>query len=674
MRRLLQLVVPIAWVLSQPGLGLGARQSVAQGTLPLSQPTPVQARSPANASYTLSASLDTLNNQIAGDGTLRWRNISSRAADELRFHLYWNAWRDTFSSYMREYQQTGVPPLAFPDGERALIDLTSLRLTRPQPPAGSSSTIDLLPGLRYIAPDDGNTADRTLAAVALPQPVGPGETVEITFKWLAHVPRTFDRTGVLGDYYFIAQWFPKIGVLTDMGWKARQFHLTTEFFADFGTYDVRLTVPSGWTVGATGREVSRTDEANGTTSHRYVARDVHDFAWTTSPDFIDLRQEFERAGQPPIHLRLLLQPEHRRQAERHWAATRAALEHLSAWIGPYPHDALTVVDPAAIVDPWVQGTETGGMEYPTLVTAGSHWTLPDRFGDLEDVVMHEIGHQFFQGVVATNEVDHAWMDEGLTTYANSRLMAEVYGGRFVRTESYFGGLVLWPYEDVPWTRGASGDGSDVYRRAPAGDVPASESWRYDVRTGRILTYYRTTLWLHTLERLIGWEAMQRILSSYYQRFAWSHPAPEDFFRVATETSGRDLTWFFDAVQGQASTFDYAVGRVTHLPVENGSFDAVVTVRRLGTGVFPVDVRVTFADGSTATEAWDGRDPWKAFRFRRGARVTDVDVDPDHVLRLDVQRTNNSWTTSPQAARVARAWSVRWWTWLQHQMLTYAFFV
>ena len=115
-------------------------------------------------------------------------------------------------------------------------------------------------------------------------------------------------------------------------------------------------------------------------------------------------------------------------------------------------------------------------------------------------------------------------------------------------------------------------------------------------------------------------------------------------------------------------------RIYYTEPARRSFDAVVTVRRLGSGVFPVDVRVTFADGSTVTEAWDGRDPWKAFRFRRGARVSHVDVDPNHVLRLDVQRTNNSWTTSPQATRASRAWSVRWWTWLQHQMLTYAFFV
>jgi hypothetical protein len=619
------------------------------------------------SSVTLTAALNHSTRQITGRGRVRWRNSGRVPAGTLRWHLYWNAWRDAHSSWMREAALAGVRMPA--TGGRDLIELTALRLQD----AGNGSAVDLLPRLRFIAPDDGNEADRTLAEVRLDRPVEPGEAIEIELEWIARVPRAFDRTGVLGNYYFVAHWFPKIGVFGGSGWEAHQFHRSTEFFSDFADYDVTLTVPSGWVVGATGRETSRTINADGTSSHRYLARPVHDFAWTTSPDFIDARQEIQLSGQPPVSMRLLLQPEHSRQADRHWAAMRLALERFSQWFGPYPYDALTVVDPVAVVDPWAQGSETGGMEYPTLVTGWTNRTAPSRHEDPEDTVIHEIGHQFFQGVVATDEVDHAWMDEGITTYAANRLMAEAYAGRFVPVERYFGGLVAWPYDDVAWTRAVHADGAMPFRRNGAHDVPATPSWRYDPAVGRTATYYRTALWLHTLERMLGWDTMQRILSTYYRQFAFLHPAPDDFFRVANEVSGRDLTWFFDEVHRGAHTFDFAVGRVTPLPMPDGSFDHHVVVRRLGSGVLPVDLRVTFEDGSTATQSWDGQEPWRAFRFRRGVRVASVEVDPDYVLRLDVNRTNNSWTARPLRNAAAYKWSLRWLAWLQHQLLTYAFF-
>jgi hypothetical protein len=648
--------------LQTPGLPNGLSDSV-------NQPAGPSARSASNANYVLNATLDVVNHQITGSGTLTWRNTTSTPASELRFHLYWNAWRDDFSSYMREQQRAGMPLPRRGDGDRAWIDLSALSLRTTEP--GTPGT-DLLARLRFIAPDDGNSADRTLASVALDRPVQPGESIRIDMKWLAHVPRPFDRTGVIGDYYFIAQWFPKIGVLTDDGWRARQFHMTTEYFADFGQYDVRLTVPSGWTVGATGQERGRSD-SDGLTV-RFVADDVHDFAWTTSPDFIDLRQDFERPDRSPISLRLLLQKEHHRQADRHWAAIRLALERYGEWLGPYPYGQLTVVDPVTIVDADVQGSSTGGMEYPQLITAGTRWTAPWASSDPEDVILHEIGHQYFHTIVATNEVDHAWMDEGLTTYLSSKLMADSYPGRFTRTGRLFGGLVIWPWEAARWTRSVDGDGANRYRTEPDRDVPSNASWQFDPATGRTLTYFRTALWLHTLERMIGWETMRRVLATYYSRSAFTHPEPADFFRTVNEITQQDLTWFFDQVQNRATTFDYGVDRVTTLRLDSGSFDTAVLVRRLGTGVFPIDLRVTFEDGSSVTERWDGTAPNRLFTYRRGVRATRVEVDPDRVLRLDVRQVNNSWTSMRQGRAAGARWGVRWLTWLQHQLLTYAFFI
>ena len=130
--------------------------------------------------------------------------------------------------------------------------------------------------------------DRTVMAVPLGLSVEPNETIQVELAWTAKIPRPVARTGYIEDYYFIAQWFPKLGVLEDSGWNTHQFHAPTEFYADFGVYDVRITVPSPFIVGATGRQTSRMDNGDGTTTYRYHEEDMHDFAWTASPDYIDL--------------------------------------------------------------------------------------------------------------------------------------------------------------------------------------------------------------------------------------------------------------------------------------------------------------------------------------------------------------------------------------------------
>ncbi|MEO6213828.1 MAG: M1 family metallopeptidase [Vicinamibacterales bacterium] len=617
------------------------------------------ARSPRNASYRITARLDPVTRTITGEETLTWRNIASRPASTLRFHLYYNAWRDTASTWMRERALAGDGGItALRPGDAASIDITSLRVLRNGTPA------DLTSRIAFISPDDGNPNDRTVIEVPLDSPVGPGETLDIQMTWTSHVPRTFARTGARGNFFFIAQWFPKIGVFDDAGWNAHQFHFTTEFFADFGTYDVELTVPANWTVGATGVERSRTSGADGTTTHRYYQEDVHDFAWTTSPDFIERRERFEHPSLPPVDIRLLLQPEHAAQASRHFAATRAALESFGEWFGPYPYGQITVIDPA-----WQSGAD--GMEYPTLFTAGTRLIAPAGTPDPEEVTIHEAGHQFWYGIVATNEFEHAWMDEGLTTFSTARAMAAFDPDFYTRR--YFGGFVPWTFRDLPLTRENDRNGLPSFRSAAPRDAQGTPSFAYWPATAGAVSYDKTALWLHTLERMLGWETLQRGMSTYFSRYAFKHPRPEDFFATINEVSGTDLTWFFAQVHGGSSVFDYSLELLRSEPTSSG-FHTTVVARRLGEGVFPVDVVLTFEGGETRRWRWDGQARWKMFEADRPVRAAYAQVDPDRVLLLDVDTTNNSATLKPQARAAARKWSLAWLLWLQDHLLTYGFFV
>jgi Peptidase family M1 domain len=647
-------------------------QAAPAGSLPLSDRI---------ASYAISARLDPATRTLTGDALLTWRNASQAPAAALRFHLYYNAWRNTRSSWMRERLLAGNAALGRrPEEDWGWIDVTSLRVIR-----AGGSPIDLTATLRFVAPDDGNPDDRTVLEAPLDAPVAPGETLNVQIAWSSRVPRTFARTGVVGRYYFLAQWFPKIGVLEDGGWNCRQFHAPTEFFSDFGSYDVRLTVPSGWVVGATGRERGRREGSDGTTTHHYYQEDVHDFAWTTSPDYLERRARFEHPSLPPVDMRLLLQPEHAGQADRHFRATEAALKYYGEWFGPYPYGHVTIVDPA-----WQSGA--GGMEYPTLFTAGSRWLAPRAVTQPEGVTIHEAGHQFWYGIVANNEFEHAWMDEGLNTFSTARTIEQAYQPNYV-VKRYFGGFVPWVFRDLPTARATDGNRLSGYRAVAESDEQSTPTWQYWPGTASGITYNKTALWLHTLERMVGWETLQRIMSTYFSRWAFKHPRPEDFFAIANEVSGRDLTWYFDQVYRSSNAFDYGVELLRSEPAsgrgffgENGqrvfstpraagdAYRTVVVVRRYGEGIFPVDVSLTLENNEEIRWRWDGRARWTKFEVERPWRGARAQVDPDRVLLLDVNYTNNSATLAPQAGRAARKWSLAWLIWLQDHLLTYGFFI
>jgi hypothetical protein len=633
----------------------------ASGAQPADAP-PVSRR---NANYTIAARLDPAARTITGDERLTWRNPSAHPAATLRFHLYYNAWRNNESTWMRELRLSGADPADFsrPQRERGWTDITSLRRVE-----SGGSAADLTNRIRFIAPDDGNRDDRTVIEVPLETPVAPGATIELQIAWTAHVPRTYARTGAIGDFFFIAQWFPKIGVLQDDGWNCHQFHAATEFFSDFGVYDVRLTVPSGWIVGGTGRELDRQDQPDGTTTHHYYQADVHDFAWTTSPHYLERRARFEEPGLPPVDMRLLLQPEHAAQADRHFAATRATLRFYGQWYGAYPYDHITIVDPA-----WQSGA--GGMEYPTLFTAGTRWIAPDGVTRPEGVTVHEAGHQFWYGMVATNEFEHAWMDEGFNTFSTARVIEQAFEPNYYEAR-YFGGFVPWVFRDLPLTRAVDGDRMAGYRAAARQDVQATPTWQYWPPTSGAITYNKTALWLHTLERYLGWDVLRRVLSTYFGEWAFKHPGPDDFFAIANRVSGRDLTWYFDQVYRGSQTFDYGISYLTSddVPGDEGASHTIVVARRYGDGIFPVDVRVRFADGQERRWSWDGRERWKRFDVTSTARAVSAEVDPDAVLVLDVNRTNNSASLEPEGSAAARKWSLTWLVWLQDHLLTYGFFV
>ena len=625
--------------------------------------------------YDIQARLDPGSKTVEGEQILSWRNPSQEPIQDFHFHLYLNAFKNNRSSMMWERDLApfwkGRDPI--PEDYWGSIEIRSIRILEADP-EGPSQVVSR----SYIQPDDDNPEDQTVLRLLLDRPLPPGQSIRFWIDFTSKLPRGIRRTGWVEDYFFVAQWFPKIGVFQDGVWNCHQYHRTTEFFADFGVYDVSLTVPSGYVVGATGRRMSETNNGDGTRTYRHVQENVHDFAWTASSRFLERIRKFESPGLPPVEMRLLLVQEHEHLESRYFQAAEHALRLFGNWFGPYPYRVLTIVDPP-------HNSETGGMEYPTLVTGKARFWSPAKTLSPEEVTIHEIGHQWWYGMVASNEFEESWLDEGITSWATSRAEREAYRPP-VHVEWVLGKIpMLFPSLSLPFETGSL----PAARKGGALDVLVRSGWKYQDRFSYVVnSYYKPEQILWTLERYVGEEVMLRIMRTYFQRYRYRHPTTKDFVKTVNEVSARNLDWFFQETIQSASLVDYAVTEATSktIPEREGLteeasgaeeskgsspelYRSKVLVSRLGGARFPVDVRMEFEDGSRVVKRWDGQYRWIRFEFRKTARLRSAVVDPDRQLLLDIDPTNNSRVVQSSGAGqyslATRKWASKWLFWMQN---------
>lgn len=620
----------------------------------------VNALSTRIANYDIHVTLDPEKRTLEGNEFLSWKNPSTDMITELRFHLYLNGFRHSETTFLRDDNRRWSIGAA----EWGGIDVTSIAVVNGE---------DLTARMEYIQPDDGNTADSTVMRIRLTTPVGPSASIRLAIKFTARLPKLIARTGYSDEFFFLGQWFPKIAVYEPRGvrgasagrWNSHQFHPETEFYADFGVYDVSITLPNRFVVGATGAAVSDRWHPEGNRTITYHAEDVHDFAWTAWPDFVE---QTRRWGNTDI--RMLLPQRRLRTSDRNLDALVAAMAYMDSCVGPYPYPTFTLVDPPP------GGESAGGMEYPTLVTVGDFPLpgVPTRTAEV--VTVHEFVHNYFQGMVASNEFEEAWLDEGLTQYYEERIMDATYGAR----------TSFLDWMGLRIGNGEFSRGAYTGSRNPSIAPIATPGWMFEFGGYGTMTYFKTMLMLQTLEGLIGRPVMDSVMRVYFQRWRFRHPSGADFIAVVNgivprhhrARLGPNMDWFFDQVLFGTGVCDYAVtalsnsrtGRPTgNLPESHedgdttGAFVSTITVSRLGDVMLPVDVRVTFDDGSEATEWWDGKDRNASFTYRRAGRIAKAVVDPDRKITIDMNTINNSRAAAPPSGP-ARPFTARLVFWLQ----------
>lgn len=610
------------------------------------------------ANYRIDALLDAEAHRVSGHLTLRWRNDSGRPAGTLPFHLYMNGFRAPDTAFME--QSSGKlrgQGQHRTDGSWGYIDV---RAVKRRPPGGGEAQ-------PVAFAEDPEPSTMT---VRLDQPVPPGGTVELDIDFETQLPRVYARTGYADDFHMVGQWFPKIGVLEDgAGWKAHTFTANSEFYADFGDYEVSLDVPSDMVVGATGILVDETPRGDRKVL-RYRAELVHDFAWTAWPSFVE-----QFADLDGIRVRQLLVPERAHNAAIHLEAQRMALRSMEARFGPYPWSTITMVHVPK------NASGAGGMEYPTLYTTSAVADLPfplnlflqERYSGRFTTV-HEFGHQYFQGMLASNEFEQPWLDEGLNSFSNE--------------------LAYWDhYGEDPWLVRIAGNevrSRDMMRLSVAQSMdlnPIDQSaaeFHPEIGAYGAVTYNKTSAALFTLRSLVGPDAFDAAMGHYTRAFRFKHPTGRDLVEhlsgSITEQLGDptpvlgtgqtvDVAGFLERALKTTDILDYAVASIRHRPIpkargwvrnDAGELEggdppgpavpveelpdddvrSVVVIHRKGGFVVPIEVEVEFADGSTERRSWDGEGRHTMLTWP-GQRVIRATVDPDGRLALEGHRTNNN---------------------------------
>ncbi len=470
--------------------------------------------------YTIDVSLDDKNHTIKGFLTLEYINNSPDKLDYIWFHCWPNAYKNESTAYAKQ---------VFRDKE-------GKKRWKEMKDKGYIDSLDFtVNGEKAKAETDKENID--IVKLFLPKTMQPGQKVTIKTPFFVKIPTYSSRSGHLDQSYIICQWYPKPAVYDKKGWHPIPYLDQGEFYSEFGSFDVKITVPSTYVVGATGtlqnrdelekyKELGRANNVPGGTAVKYSqitalpvktlqykGDNIHDFAWFADKDFVIRYDTAQLTSGKTIDVFTYGYED----GNKHWRSSVSyvedAIRNYSNWIGEYPYPVAQAVEGP-------KNVMSGGMEYPmiTLITS------PDADDERMDaVIAHEVGHNWFYGILASNERDHAWMDEGINTYFQFRYEAEKHKGNTIFGDAIPAEIKAKPLPDFM----ASIYGAmlqipmDGAIETPSADFEDKEKYG-------LVVYLKTAVWMYVVESTVGQERLDKIIKSYYNNWKFKHPYPEDF--------------------------------------------------------------------------------------------------------------------------------------------------
>ncbi|WP_339660913.1 M1 family metallopeptidase [Croceibacter atlanticus] len=570
--------------------------------------------------YNMDIDMDVETFQYKGTQKLEYTNNSPDDLNRVFYHLYFNAFQPGSEMDVR------LQNIQDPDGRMTTEDKKSRIMSLSESEMGYIKVKSLTQDGKEVT----YKTVGTVLEVELATPIKSGDKATFEMEFDGQVPQQIRRSGrnnAEGVSLSMTQWYPKMAEYDFEGWHADPY-IGREFHGVWGDFNVNITIDKDYIIGGTGYLQNPEDIGynygdegakgkkgkKGKLTWKFKAPMVHDFTWAADPDYI---HDKVTANDGTV-LHFLYQDND--SIKENWKnlqpKTEQILEFFNENIGPYPYEQYSVI----------QGGD-GGMEYgmSTLITGER------KFGSLVGVTAHEMAHSWFQFILATNEAQHEWMDEGFTSFISSEAMNVVMG------------------ENKENPHSGSYRGYTYLANSGVEQPMTTHADRYNVNQAYSITAYaKGAVFLAQLEYLLGDDLQNEIIKEYYNQWKFKHPTPNDFIRVAEKVSGAELGWYLIDFGQTTNTIDYAVKTI------EGN---TATLERIGLMPMPIDAKVTFADGTTkmvhiplrmmrwvkpnaenVQEDW----PWAmpTYELKMDKEISKVEIDPSQLM-ADVKRDNNT---------------------------------
>ena len=584
--------------------------------------------------YNIKVKLNDVSNSLSAYEKISYKNNTTSSINQMYFHLWPNAYREVNTALSKQLLEAGESKLYWSKSEeRGFIDSLNFKIN------GTPVKHQLLK----------DTIDVCL--INLPKPLLPGQTIEIETPFYVKIPSAlFSRLGHIDQQYQITQWYPKPAVFENGKWKYFPYLNQGEFYSEFGIYDVYITLPENYVVGATGDLMDNDTEINWLNSIadstakissynsnnmefpkssenyktlHYHQENVHDFAWFADKRYHVLKGEVEL---PHSKRKVTTWTMFTNSSAKAWTKSigyiNDAVYYYSLWNGDYPYNQCTAVD----------GTISagGGMEYPNVTVIGS---TSDSFS-LDVVIAHEVGHNWFYGILGSNERENGWMDEGINSFNEMRYISTKYPNRLLFGK--FAESKLGKFLDIShYKQNAQYYQAYFFSSCLNADQPIqTHSADFSESNYGTIMYMKTAVVFQYLRSYLGDDTFDKAMQAYFNEWKFKHPKPEDLKIILEKESGKNLSWFFEDLIKTTKKLDYKL--VNAGTNDNGNF---VKIKNTGEIEAPFQVCGLINGKERASVWYDGFKGEQWFAFPPG-KFDSYKIDFAEVMP-EMNRKNNS---------------------------------
>lgn len=466
--------------------------------------------------YTIDVTLDDKAHALDGYIKINYYNNSSDTLHFIWFHLWPNAYKNDRTAFSDQLLENGRTDFYFSNNDkRGYINRLDFKVNK------------------ITARTEDHPQHQDIVKLVLPESLPPKASILIETPFHVKLPYNFSRGGHIRESYQLTQWYPKPAVYDKYGWHEMPYLDQGEFYSEFGNYDVSISVPKKYIVASTGvLQQQETDTANATL--HYKQENVHDFAWFADKDFM-ISHDTLQLSTGSIDVYAYYNKANKDQWKNAIGYIKSAIRTKSNWVGGYPYKTVSVVESPQKGD--------GGMEYPTITLISS----PGNDKSLDYLINHEVGHNWFYGILGSNEREHPWMDEGMNTYYDNRYARQQYGKQdadvidikvpFIRNR-----MPEDPTHTVLQTMTAVKKDQPIETTAD----------RFNMYNYNVVAYTKTGDWMKLLEKEIGQDTFDKLMHEYFNRWKFRHPYPEDFKLLAEEISGKSLDSTFALLKSKGN--------------------------------------------------------------------------------------------------------------------------